>query len=39
MRPYMLRKPDGINIDVGFIDEVRRISQRRRGLIEDEDDL
>lgn len=33
----MLRKPDGINIDVDFIDEVRRISMRRRGLLDEED--
>jgi hypothetical protein len=37
MRSYMLRKPDGISIDTKFIDEVRRISMRRRGLIDDEE--
>jgi hypothetical protein len=37
MKSYMLRKPDGISIDMNFIDEVRRISMRRRGLIDDED--
>ena len=33
----MLRKNDGVPIDQNFIDELRRISLRRRGLIDDED--
>jgi len=37
MRSYMLRKSEGVPIDQNFIDELRRISLRRRGLIDDED--
>ena len=36
MRLYTLRKPEGIKIDNDFIDNVRRISMRRRGLIDDD---
>ncbi|MGA1820153.1 MAG: hypothetical protein ACMUHU_03995 [Thermoplasmatota archaeon] len=39
MRSYMLRKADGVPIDHEFIEELRRISLRRRGLIDDEEDL
>ena len=39
MKSYMLRKPQGISIDNDFIAEVRRISMRRRGLIEDDEEL
>jgi hypothetical protein len=37
MKTYMLRKQDGISIDDNFIDEVRKISMRRRGLIDDDE--
>ena len=37
MKPYALRKPEGFIIDEGFIDEVKRISLRRRGLLDDDD--
>jgi hypothetical protein len=33
----MLRKQDGIKIDDSFIDEVRKVSMRRRGLLDDDD--
>ncbi|MGA1793958.1 MAG: hypothetical protein ACMUHM_08410 [Thermoplasmatota archaeon] len=39
MRSYMLRKGDGVPIDQNFIDELRRISLRRRGLIDDDEEL
>ena len=37
MKTYMLRKTGGVPIDDDFINEVRRISLRRKGLIDDDD--
>lgn len=37
MRSYMLRKTGGIPIDDDFINEVRRISLRRKGLLDDDE--